>query len=227
MNETPSPSLQRAARGRFISFEGPEGGGKTTQAHLLVNRLTHAGLPVTFTREPGGTLTGEAIRKILQHDQTGDVPCPEAETLLFSASRAQLVRNVIRPALTEGKWIVCDRFADSTTAYQGYGRHFDIDLLLSFHRFALGETWPDLTLLLDLDVEEGFRRLADRQAQQGAGPDRIERETRIFHEQVRSGYREMAARWPERFRIIDAAPEPGVVAQSVWKEIRGAFNLPE
>ena len=191
--------------GRFITFEGPEGGGKTTQARRLVTHLEAAGHTVLYTREPGGTPTGEAIRDILQHDRAGEPICAEAEVLLFAASRAQLVRRVIRPALEQGIWVVADRFMDSTTVYQGFGRGFPVERMIEINAFAVGETVPDLTLLLDVEVEHGFRRLRARQESGGGGPDRMEREARAFHERVRAGYLELARRWPERFRIIDAS----------------------
>lgn len=218
-------STESSARGRFITMEGPEGSGKTTHLRHLAEMLRSIGIPVLCTREPGGTRIGEAIRDILQHDRAGEPPCPEAETLLFSASRAQLVRSVIQPALADGTWVLCDRFADSTTVYQGYGRGFDPETLLELHRFALGNTWPDLTLLLDVDVDIGFQRLAQRTAGGGLGPDRMERETRDFHRRVRAGYLELADRWPDRFRTVDASVTPEAVADAVWKEVRDAFSL--
>ena len=206
-------------RGRFITFEGPEGGGKTTQAQRAVAALEAKGLRVLYTREPGGTKTGEAIRDILQHDRAGEPICAEAEVLLFAASRAQLVHRVIRPALEMGAWVVSDRFADSTTAYQGYGRGFPVEQMLEINAFAIAGTEPDLTLLLDVDVATGFRRLAARHAEKGSGPDRMEREARAFHERVRAGYLEMAARWPARFRVLDARADADAVAAQVWNEV--------
>lgn len=206
-------------RGRFITFEGPEGGGKTTQARRLVARLEERGLRVLYTREPGGTPTGEVIRDILQHDRAGEPICPAAEVLLFAASRAQLVGRVIRPALDKGLWVVCDRFADSTTVYQGYGRGFPVDQMLSINALAIGGTEPDLTFLLDIDVPSGMSRLGARQAAGGGGPDRMEREESAFHERVRAGYLELARRWPERFRVLDAGASEDDVARRVWSEI--------
>jgi dTMP kinase len=207
-------------RGFFITFEGPEGCGKTTQIAMLAERLRAGGkAEVVTTREPGGTPAGEAIRGILQHDTAGADICAAAETLLFEASRAQLVQRVIRPALERGAIVLCDRFADSTTAYQGYGRGFAIEELLQLHAFALGGTWPDMTLLLDLDVEQGFRRI---QARQGgaAGLDRMERESRDFHQRVVAGFREMAGRWPERFRRIAADGTVESVHEAIWTVVK-------
>ena len=142
-------------RGKFITFEGPEGGGKTTQAKRLLARLIGEGHEVIYTREPGGTPTGEAIREILQYDKAGEPLCDETEVFLFAASRAQLVRNVIIPALERGTHVICDRFADSTTVYQGYGRGFDIEQMVAINNFAINGATPDLTLLMDVDVEIG------------------------------------------------------------------------
>ena len=203
-------------RGKFITFEGPEGGGKTTHARRLVERLQAAGEKVVYTREPGGTPTGEAIRDILQHDKAGEAPCSETEVLLFAASRAQLVRNVIVPALERGEWVVCDRFADSTTAYQGYGRGFSVEQMIAINEFAIDGAQPDLTILLDLPVSDGFARLQQR----GGAKDRIEREALEFHERVRAGYLELARRWPERFRIVDPRRAPDVVAEDIWNLVQ-------
>ena len=200
-------------RGKFITFEGPEGGGKTTQAKRLVERLQAAGTKVVYTREPGGTPTGEAIREILQHDKAGEAPCSETEVLLFAASRAQLVRHVIIPALERGEWVVCDRFADSTTAYQGYGRGFSVEQMIAINEFAIDGAQPDLTLLLDLPVSDGFARLRQR----GGKKDRIESEALDFHERVRAGYLELAKRWPERFRIVNPRGALESVGDEIWK----------
>lgn len=203
-------------RGKFITFEGPEGGGKTTQAKRLVERLQAAGKTVVYTREPGGTPTGEAIRDILQHNKAGEAPCAETEVLLFAASRAQLVRNVIVPALERGAWVVCDRFADSTTAYQGYGRGFSVEQMISINEFAIDGAQPDLTVLLDLPVNDGFVRLKQR----GGAKDRIESEALEFHERVRAGYLELAMRWPERFRIVDSRKAVELIADEIWKLVQ-------
>jgi len=203
-------------RGKFITFEGPEGGGKTTHARRLVAALEQAGHKVVYTREPGGTPTGEAIRDILQHDKAGEAPCSETEVLLFAASRAQLVRHVIIPALVRGEWVVCDRFADSTTAYQGFGRGFSVEQMIAINEFAINGAQPDLTILLDLPVSDGFERLHQR----GGKKDRIECEALDFHERVRAGYLELAHRWPERFRIVDPQRPMDVVAEEIWNLVQ-------
>ncbi len=210
--------------GRFITFEGPEGGGKTTQAKRLLARLREAGRDVLYTREPGGTPTGEAIREILQHDKAGEPLCDQTEVFLFAASRAQLVRRVILPALERGTVVVCDRFADSTTAYQGYGRGFPVDQMLAINAFAINGAEPDATLLLDLPINLGFERVEGRQTQLFENMDRIEREARAFHERVRAGYLELASRWPERFHTIDATRTPDEVEQSVWEIVQGVLG---
>lgn len=205
--------------GRLITFEGPEGGGKTTQAVRLIRRLEALGLPVLRVREPGGTPTGEAIRDILQHDRVGEPICAETEALLFAASRAQLVRHRILPALEAGTWVVCDRFADSTTAYQGFGRGFPVEDMILINRFAIDGAEPDVTVLLDVDGDTGRARLAARHELTGSGPDRIEREDQAFHTRVRDGYLALAQRFPQRFRVIDAAGDEETVAAAVWRQV--------
>lgn len=206
-------------RGKFITFEGPEGGGKTTQARRLLGRMEQKGLPAVYAREPGGTPTGEAIREILQYNKAGEPICRETEVLLFAASRAQLVRHVILPALTSGMHVICDRFADSTTAYQGFGRGFSLEQVLAINDFAINGAIPDLTILLDIDVALGFERLARRHQENASLWDRIELEERSFHERVRQGYLELARRWPERFRVVDASRDPDTVESEVWEHV--------
>jgi dTMP kinase len=202
-------------RGLFITFEGCEGCGKSTQSKRLVEYLRSKGYDVLTTREPGGTPTGEAIRNILQHDAAGEAICAEAETLLFEASRAQLVRNVIRPAIEHGTIVISDRFADSTTAYQGYGRGFDIKTLLRLHDFAMAGMQPDVTILMDVDIEEGFRRVHQRNADEMVELDRMERESLEFHRRVYDGYMQMAQRWPERIRVVDGKREPDIIEAEI------------
>lgn len=208
-----------ALQGRFITFEGPEGSGKSTHIRRLADGLEAAGHKVLLTREPGGTPTGEAIRRILQHDSTGEPISPEAELLLFEASRAQLVRHVILPALNSGAWVLCDRFMDSTTAYQGYGRGFDLETVLGINRFAVAGCEPDLTLLMDVDIRESFRRMEGRNRRNKTAGDRIEREDFAFHERVRAGFLALAGRWPARIRVIDAMRDEAEVAADVWNVV--------
>lgn len=210
-------------RGKFITFEGPEGAGKSTQAAMLIAKLEARGIEVIYTREPGGTKLGEAIRGVLQYNAAEEDPCPESEVLLFEASRAQLVRQVIRPALERGAWVICDRFADSTTAYQGFGRGFSVELMETINRFAIGDAEPDMTLLLDVNVSLGMQRCAKRQVGKKVQYDRIESEALEFHEKVRQGYLELARRYPQRFRKVDAMRHAEPIAEDVWKLVNDAF----
>lgn len=206
--------------GRLITFEGNEGSGKSTQISLLAARLKLEGRPVRLVREPGGTPIGEEIRHTFQHSQANQAMTPEAELLLMNASRAQLVREVIRPALQAGEFVLCDRFYDSTTAYQGYGRQLDLDLVRAVTRFAVGETRPDRTLLLLVSSELSEARRAARQAAQPGLRDRMEEADRQFFERVEHGYRAIAAAEPERVKIIDATREVAAVAADIWEVVR-------
>ncbi len=195
--------------GLFITFEGVEGGGKSTQATLLKDYLESQGCAVLQTREPGGTAIGEAIRGILL-DPKHHGMAPAAELFLYEAARAQLVAERIRPALDAGNIVLCDRFFDSTTAYQGAGRAFVHETLEPLHALATGGLRPDLTLVLDLPIAEGLRRAARTGA-----PDRIEQEPLEFHERVREGFLALARREPDRVIIIDAARTVEEVAQDI------------
>jgi len=190
----------------FITFEGPEGSGKSSQIRLLAAFLTAEGYQTVATREPGGTAIGDQIRDCLHHvDNTAMVA--SAELLLYSASRAQLVEEVIRPAMAQHIVVLCDRFADSTLAYQGYGRGLSLSDLQMITRFATGGLQPDLTVLLDIDVTRG---LARREAG-GEEMNRLDLETVSFHQRVRAGYHEMAAAEPARWVVVDAdRPIPAV-----------------
>lgn len=212
-------------RGRFITFEGPEGSGKSSHVRRVVERLRARGLTVLTTREPGGTPTGELVREILQHERAGEPLADRAEVMLFCASRAQLVARVVRPALERGEWVLCDRFADSTLAYQGYGRGFDLGDLRRLNAFAIGGTLPDVTALMDVPVEVGLRRVHARSADSGQSADRIEREALAFHQRMRDGYLAMAAQEPARWVRIDTQPEPAVVAAALWQAL--CARLPE
>ncbi len=184
----------------FITFEGIEGSGKTTQIQLLVEWLQQETDRVLVTREPGGTSIGEQIRAVLLNPINTEMT-PEAEILLFSAARAQIVREVIRPRLEEGWIVICDRFADSTLAYQGYGHGLPLDDLLRITEFATGGLWPDLTIYLDLDVETGLRRKAATPAEW----NRMEAKAIAFHKRVRAGYLQLARQNPDRWLILDAS----------------------
>lgn len=189
-------------RGMFITFDGPEGSGKSTHIKLLADYLQGRGIAVKTTREPGGTPLGEAVRGLLQHDCGGEAPVPRAEVLLFLASRAQHVERLIRPALSEGCWVLCDRFEESTFAYQGYGRGLGLDVLKNANLFATGGLRPDLTVLMDIDPATSSERLKLRQSQTAALPDRIEREDIAFHTRLREGFLELASRDPQRIMVV-------------------------
>ena len=213
-------------RGKFITLEGPEGSGKSTQAEQLAAFLKSRGIEAVCTREPGGTALGEAVRNLLQHNEAGEAPCERAELFLFQACRSQLTERVIRPNLERGNWVICDRFMDSTTAYQGYARGLPLDEIIRLHRFAVQDAVPDLTLLLDLPVTKGLERIAKRRLPPGVSADRFEAEDRAFHERVRSGYLELAKQEPDRFRMIDADRDPGSVAEAIRQAVEEKMNLP-
>jgi thymidylate kinase (EC 2.7.4.9) len=184
----------------FITLEGPDGSGKTTQARLLAHWLQEEGHPVVLVREPGGTTVGERIREVL-HDPAHTGMSPWTEVFLYCAARAQLVAEIIRPALAAGQTVLCDRYADSTLAYQGYGRGLDLDALRLVLYLATGGLTPDLTFCLDISPEEG---LARRRA--GGGEwNRLDQETVDFHRRVRTGYLELAGLEPQRWIVVDAA----------------------
>jgi dTMP kinase len=203
------------AYGKFITFEGPEGSGKSTHIRLLAAHLRASGIGVTLTREPGGTPLGEAVRGLLQHNGSGEAPVGRAEVLLFLASRAQHVERLIKPELQAGNWVLCDRFADSTLAYQGYGRGFDLGELLAANRFATGGLTPDLTVLLDVTPETSRERLAARQSLTATAPDRIECEAEEFHVRLRDGFLDLARREPQRFVVLASDREQAAVAADV------------
>src|SRR5271166_1900637 len=198
------------AGGRFITVEGGEGAGKSTQVGLLAAALERAGVPVLATREPGGSPGGEAIRRLLLEGE-GERWEALSEALLLVAARHDHVTRLIAPALAQGTWVIADRFADSTLAYQGYGKGLALADLAALHRLALGAFGPDLTLILDLPVEAGLARVS---ARPGAA-DRFERLDRDFHERLRQGFRRIAADEPGRCVLIDASPEPQAVHRTV------------
>ena len=207
------------ARGKFITFEGGEGCGKSTQVKRLKEALEKTGVEVLLTREPGGTWLSEEIRHLIK-DQTTDAPCDRSELLLFLAARAQLVKNVIRPALEAGKWVVSDRFSDSTIAYQGYGRGLPLDILKDMNNFACEGLKPDLTLLLDVTPETSHARMHQREEATNTTSDRIELAGDEFHRRLRRGFAELAKVCPERIVTIDANGTVDEVWETVWKLMR-------
>ena len=206
-------------RGKFITFEGPEGGGKSTQVQTLAEWLRKQGKKVVVTREPGGTRMSELIRALVR-DEMEDPPVTRCEVLLFLAARAQVVSQVIRPALARGEWVVCDRFADSTFAYQGYGRGIDVQLLKNFNVFVTEGLVPDLTILLDVPPEVSRTRLAARQASTSDTGDRIEAAGEMFHRRLREGFLDLAKAEPKRFTVIDASKSIDKVAAAVQKTVQ-------
>jgi dTMP kinase len=207
-------------RGRFISFEGGEGSGKSTQIRILAERLDAAKVRAIVTREPGGSPGAEIIRHLLLSGM-GKLLGPDAETLLFAAARDDHVRTVIKPALSQGVWVLCDRFSDSTRAYQGRLGKVAPEIMNAMERVTIGDLKPDLTLILDVPVEVGMRRAAARRG--GGVPDRFEAEDVKFHRQLREAYREIAADEPKRCVLIDANADANTVAASVWAALRDRF----
>lgn len=207
--------------GILISFEGSEGSGKTTQIKLLTKRLEDAGYDVLVTREPGGTKISEEIRHLLKHSKNGSQMCPETELLLFAAARAQLVREVIVPALDEGKIILCDRFLDSTTVYQGAARQLSKEPVTVINRFAAGTIMPDLTIVLDLPAEISLERVHKRSSQ--GHPDRMERENIEFYRMVREGYLLLVKSLPERFSVLDGTQPKELIEDEIWEEVQERF----
>lgn len=215
-----APIRRTAGRGRFISFEGGEGSGKSTQIKKLAERLDAAKLRSIVTREPGGSPGAEVIRHLLLSGM-GKLLGPDAETLLFAAARDDHVRTVIQPALNQGTWVLCDRFSDSTRAYQGKVGNVAPGLLNAMERVTIGDLKPDLTIILDVPVEIGLKRAAARRG--NAAPDRFESEDIKFHQKLRDAYREIAAAEPQRCVLIDASADPTTVAASVWTALRDRF----
>ena len=211
------------SKGLFITFEGTEGCGKSTQIKLLAAQLQAIGHRVRMLREPGCTPIGEEIRHTLKHSEHNHAMTAEAELLLMNASRAQIVREVIRPALAAGDMVLCDRFYDSTTAYQGYGRQLDLEKVKSVVEFAVGETKPDVTLFLHVPAEVSAERVRSRQ--QATLPlelqrDRFEEADRKFFERVAHGYGVIAASEPQRVKFINGAQPVDVVCKTIWEIVQ-------
>ncbi|MFC3225953.1 dTMP kinase [Marinibaculum pumilum] len=214
-----------AGAGRFVTFEGGEGTGKSTQVALLARRLREAGQQVVTTREPGGAPEAEAIRELLVTG-AADRWDAEAEALLhFAARRMHLVRTVW-PALQAGQWVLCDRFVDSTMAYQGIAGRLGTDKVAALAAWTMGDFLPGLTLVLDLAPDLGLARAADRQAARGAASDRYERMGADYHERVAAAFRRIAAENPDRCRLVPAGGAPEAVADRIWDLVAARFPLP-
>jgi len=206
-----------AGRGKFITFEGGEGSGKSTQIKILAQRLDAVGIRHISTREPGGSPGAEIIRHVILSG-VGKLLGPETETLLFAAARDDHVRTVILPALNQGSWVLCDRFVDSTRAYQGSLGQVSSDILNALQRVTIGDLKPDLTIILDVPVEVGMQRAAARRGSGAA--DRFESEDMTFHQGLRAAYRRIAAEDPQRCVLIDATDDPDSVGQGIWDAVR-------
>ena len=206
--------------GILVSFEGSEGCGKSTQIQLLQKIITEHGHEVVITREPGGTAIGEAIRHILKHAPESKNMFSETELLLFAACRAQLVREIIQPGLEAGKVILCDRFLDSTTVYQGVARQISDDPVQMINKFAVGDLMPDMTVVIDVPAEVSIARVKSRKNKM---PDRIEAENIDFYQRVRAGYLLLAQSFPERFFVIDGTLPVETISENIWAELQPRF----
>jgi len=206
--------------GAFITFEGGEGAGKSVQARRLADKLEHGGRTVTLTREPGGTPAAEAIRALLVTGEPGRWSA-QSETLLFAAARAEHLAGLIRPRRQAGDWVICDRFIDSTRAYQGAGEGAPPQFIDTLERLVVGRDRPDLTLILDLDVEIGLERAAAR----GGTETRFERFDHAFHERLRAEFLRIAAEEPRRCAVIDAAQPIEAVEAAIWAAVSARFSL--
>ncbi len=201
----------------FITFEGGEGSGKSLQTQALYRKLCRLNIPAVLIHEPGSTVVGEKLTRLLKWAQSTNIS-PLTELMLFNASRAQLVEEVVRPALKAAKIVVCDRFTDSTIAYQGYGRKLDIGAIKNMNNLATGALKPDLTVLMDIPVDEGFARKTGQEA------DRFEKEAKAFHQRVRRGYLRLAAEEPERWLVIDARLSKEKIKQIVWQKVSSLLS---
>ena len=203
--------------GKLISFEGSEGSGKSTQIALLAAHFQKTDREVISTREPGGPEIGEQIRNIIVHNSKGDEMCAETELLLFTAARAQLVREVIAPAILRGAIVLSDRFLDSSTVYQGIARNLAADPVEQINRFAVGSVMPDLTIVIDVPTEVSLARLKQRASDL---PDRMERENVDFYTKVREGYLVLAKGMPERFIVVDGTKTAEAIQKKIWAEVQ-------
>ncbi len=214
--------LTEKPAGRMISFEGPEGSGKSTQISLLATQLQKHGKDVITTREPGGTEIGEQIRNIIVHNSKGDEMCAETELLLFTAARAQVVREVIAPALVDGKYVLSDRYLDSSTVYQGIARNLASGAVAEINRFAVGNVMPDITVIVDVPPEVSMARLKQRVTDL---PDRMERENIDFYHKVREGYLLLAKEMLDRVILVDGTKSIDEVSKAVWEHVQVRLGL--
>ena len=205
----------------FITFEGSEGSGKSTQANKLAARLQRCGVPYILTREPGGTPIGESIRELLQFAPHNSNMTSESELLLFEASRSQLVREVIKPALERGICVIADRFFDSTTIYQGAARKLDREIIERLNAFAVGDCVPAITFVLDIDAATAEARMQHEPRR----ADRMEQQPAEFYERVREGYRELAAHEPKRIILIDGSRNPDEIEREIWGMLSDRFPM--
>ena len=219
--EAIKPPARAAGRGRFITLEGGEGAGKSTQAERLAEHLNSLGLGVLLTREPGGSPGAEIIRQVLLSGAAKPLGA-ETEAVLFAAAREDHVKYAIEPALAAGKWVVCDRFADSTRVYQGALGKVDARFIRGLERISIGELVPDITLILDLPVEKGLKRQAERRGD--AEPDRFEAEDPEFHHRLRGAYLALARQEPERCVIIDADRSIRKIAKEIWSVVESRLD---
>ena len=211
-------------RGKFITFEGGEGSGKSTQASILSKKLQACGLTVVVSREPGGSAGAEAIRHVLLSGAAKPLG-PHAEAILFAAARSDHLRQTIRPALERGQWVISDRFADSTRIYQGVLGNVDARLIARLEKVTVGELTPDLTVILDVSAEQGLARAAKRRG--NAAIDRFEGEAFDFHKKLREAYLELAEREPKRCVVINAGADPATVAEFVWAAVDARLQPPK
>jgi dTMP kinase len=203
--------------GKLISFEGAEGSGKSTQIARLAKRLARLERTVVSVREPGGTEIGEQVRNIIVHNSRGDEMCAETELLLFAAARAQLVREVIAPALLKGSIVLSDRFMDSSTVYQGIGRNLAADPVAMINHFAVGNVMPNLTIVLDVPPSVSLKRIRQRATDV---PDRMERENIDFYKKIRQGYQLLAKSLPDRLVVIDGTDDEAAIEKKIWAAVK-------
>ena len=199
-------------KGKFITIEGPDGAGKTTQVRKISDYLKSKGFNVLVTREPGGTALGEKLREVLLTSE-GESPVPEAEALIYAASRAQLVKKVIEPALDDGFIILCDRFVDSSLAYQGWARGLGIEKLADINGWFLKGVWPDLTIVLDIDPAQSLKRISGKK-------DRLESEALEFHRKVREGFLKLSEIYADRIKVVDASQSPHEIFKTILFELK-------